>query len=447
MIRRQFLKAGLLSSVLASVPTRSSAKIKENRFWPFDDEVETNYHLRSILQGATDSSRTQFSILHPVNESLTFYFSTQDGDEFYPDKVDEIVFENHPNKLSKIYVSGLREGNDYYLNLKSSTGEIVDSRSFATLSTNKDSFRFALASCMDDAHHDSGIWQDMIEKDPDVIFFIGDSVYADRLRGREERNTADPDQLWLRFSESRLTLDIYQSKKLKPIIAVWDDHDFGRNDIGKSYPYVKESQKNFLSFFSQEEEGCSLLKRGPGVGSAFKFRDQLFLLLDGRSFRETNSSNDRYAHWGEEQEAWALNQIDQHNGFVWIMTGTQIFPSMIFKESVSKQHPNHLKGLTEELKRRGTKVAFASGDVHFSEISQIEERIMGYQTFEFTSSSIHSTTFPGVPELIPNKRRIESTGKRNYLLLESQVSESDMRINVKSHSSNNRVNFERNFIV
>ncbi len=442
MVRRQFLKLGIFSSIVAGMPEKGKAGAQsKDRFWSIGSEE--NFHELSILQGATDQNKTQFSVLHPRDEVLSFYSTDEEGEIILPDLIETYSHSDHPMILSKVYFSGLQENRDYSLLLEDTDGNLVAERFYRTLTMNQRNLRFAIASCMDDENHDPDIWIDMVEKDPDVIFFVGDSVYADRLRGSEERRSADPDQLWLRFCQARQTLEIFQSKKLIPIIAVWDDHDFGRNDTGKTYPYVEESQKNFLSFFAQEESHCSVLARGPGVGSAFQYGNQLFLLLDGRSFRETGHSPKRYAHWGEEQEKWALDLIDQHQGFVWIMTGTQIFPSMIFKESVSKHHANNLNGFIDELRNRGTRAGFVSGDVHFSEISEIEDDFLGYRTYEFTSSSIHSTTFPGVPGIIPNKRRIVSTGKRNYLLLNSEYDGSTMNIQVVSHSEQNRTNFER----
>lgn len=445
IVRRRFLKLGLFSSVVAALPQKGKTKTNsKDRFWPIGGDNDSNeFHDISILQGATDENNTQFSVLHSEDNRLHFYSTDSSGKVHLPDLVETYTHGEQSTVVSKIYFSGLQAHEDYRLILEDSEGSLVDERFFKTLSVLNRNLRFALASCMDDENHDPDIWSDMVENNPDVIFFVGDSVYADRMRGSEERRSADPDQLWLRFSQARQTLEIFQSKKLIPVIAVWDDHDFGRNDTGKDYPYVKESQKNFFSFFAQEESHCRFLTRGPGVGSAFQYNNQLFLLLDGRSFRETGHSSKRYAHWGEEQEKWALNLIDQHDGFVWVMTGTQIFPSMIFKESVSKHHANNLNGFLDELKGRGTRAGFISGDVHFSEISEIEDDFLGYRTYEFTSSSIHSTTFPGIPGIIPNKRRIESTGKRNYLLMDTEYDGATMNIHVVSHSEKNRSNFER----
>ena len=50
-------------------------------------------------------------------------------------------------------------------------------------------------------------------------------------------------RLWRRHAEARMTLEIYYSKRLYPIFATWDDHDFGKNDAGKQFPYVPEAHR------------------------------------------------------------------------------------------------------------------------------------------------------------------------------------------------------------
>jgi alkaline phosphatase D len=442
--RRGFIKWGLMTSVLSAVPVSGQAQEPDD----FDENFLLRTETLSILQGATDESRTQFSVLHSRELELRFHVENSSGERWDVDKVEEYFFEKEPLQITKLYFSNLYLGEDFNLFVLNASDQVVDQRSFRSLDLSKKKIRYTVASCMDEARHDSKIWKDMVNQQPDIILFVGDAVYADRkARVKEERVLANPELLWKRFCQARQTLYIYHSPVLIPILATWDDHDFGKNDMGKEYPYVEESQKNFLQFFAQEESHCRGLSRGPGVSSALHFADQLFLLLDDRSFRERSGSKKPNAHWGTAQVEWALSQIDLNPGFTWICNGSQIFPAMIFKESVSKEHPEQLESLVSQLREKNQRVAFVSGDVHFSEISEIESSQLGYQTYELTSSSIHSATFPGVPGIVPNRRRIVATGKRNYLLIEALKQESEMKMKVVSHSKDGRTNFSRNLRV
>ncbi|NJL25636.1 MAG: hypothetical protein HC902_10995 [Calothrix sp. SM1_5_4] len=142
-----------------------------------------------------------------------------------------------------------------------------------------------------------------------------------------------------------------------------------------------------------------------------------------------------------------MGRVESHRGMSWIINGSQVFPQMIFKQSLSGQHPVQFAAVRERLRRSGRKVAFISGDVHFSEISQIEPAVLGYTTYELTSSSIHSFKAPGLPDLIPNSRRVASTGERNYVLVESHSEGDGCRFRVESRSPVYRINFRHTFVV
>ena len=55
-------------------------------------------------------------------------------------------------------------------------------------------------------------------------------------------------------------------KKTCPILATWDDHDYGANDAGSEYPLKAESQKIFLDFFDEPVD--SERYKTPGVYDA-----------------------------------------------------------------------------------------------------------------------------------------------------------------------------------
>ncbi len=438
--RRVFVKWGFLSSIIIPWARTLPAKSQTPRANAGSPTAVT----LSILQGATDETSTQFSVLHDKNRPLSFFVKDSENQTIFPSMVETIEKTNHPLCLSKPVFTGLSLNRDYQLLVIDADQTLLQERIFRTLDLENQKLKFAVASCMDDEQHQPEIWQDMIQQKPDFILFVGDSVYADRNRGEEDRAAADPEQLWRRFCQARQTLEIYNSKRLIPILATWDDHDFGANDTGDSYPFIQESQKNFLDFFAQDERYCRGLVRGPGVSSAFLAGDQLFILLDNRSYRRKGASSDDNGHWGSEQMQWIFDLLTSHQGFVWFCNGSQVFPKMLFKESVSKEHPANLQKLVEFIKNRKNLVAFISGDVHFSELSQLESSELGYRSYEITSSSIHSLSFPGVPDIIPNKSRIAATGKRNYLLVESLFYGQGLEFQVSSRSENNRINFNKN---
>lgn len=429
--RRLLLKLGMLQAGAATLPTLSNAQ-----------NLPTRRHGPSILQGATDETRTQFSIVHAATQDLKTWVSDGRGNTWAPDKLEKFTLKDQPTAVTHIYFSNLSYGPTYNLVIQD-TYRTLDQREFGMLDTYNPRPRFAICSCMDDARHTPEIWQDLVEQKPDMIFFVGDSTYVDTGGGRDTGAT----RMWRRFSEARATLEIYFGRKLIPVFATWDDHDFGLNDSGAEYPFVKESQENFLRFFAMDPNYCSALTRGPGVSSSLTIGSQQFLFMDDRSWRIVKGSHERYGHWGQMQEAWALDRLMVNEGMNWMLNGTQFFPQMVFKESFSGDHPVQFDNFARALRKLNRRVAFISGDVHFSEVSQIETEMLGYPTYELTSSSMHSYKMPGLPEIVNNPRRIAAVGEHNYLLVQSTEAGPGCRITVESRSAGGRIHFKLNLEV
>ncbi|MFN8943088.1 MAG: hypothetical protein ACK5WZ_00525, partial [Pseudobdellovibrionaceae bacterium] len=321
------------------------------------------------------------------------------------------------------------------------TSVIIESREFHTLDTSKTSLQFAICSCLDEDRASSEVWQSLFLKNPDVIVFIGDSVYADR---GASNGIADSAHLWKKFCIARQTLEIYYAPKLIPVIATWDDHDFGMNNgDSEVYPFVKESQKNFKTFFAQDAGASGNIAFGPGVSTAHYFGTHLFILADDRSFRLRKGSDDRYAHWGKEQEDWMLNLIQSHQGPTMIFNGSQFFLDSSFTESIAGSHQKQFQGFMKALSSAASRVVFASGDVHFSEISQIEDTVLGYNTYELTSSAVHSRNFPGILQIISNSRRIVASASKNFLFIRSTPQGLGCEMNLQCIGTRGQTLFER----
>jgi hypothetical protein len=385
----------------------------------------------SILQGTTDAHSTQFSAVHRRDQQLEF-FVMDSWSQIVPNvRAHQIQFLNEPFQISRIRVSGLSLNQDYALRVfDNRQNQIIDERSFRALDLLKENFKFAPCSCMNVQRHDPRIWRRLVQSDPDLILFIGDSVYAD---AGSPNGVADPRYLWRKFVEARNTLEIFYSPKLIPILATWDDHDFGANDSDSiHYPFVTESQQNFLNFYAQDPSGLSYFHRGPGVASALFMGNNLILMMDNRSFRLPSGSRDRYAHWGQEQEEWALQLINSFSGTTFLCTGSQVVPQMPFKESMSGDHPLQYEEFLKKLRRSSSKVAFISGDVHFSEVVALEKNLLGYPSLELTSSSIHSRSIPGVLLLTSHRRRLQATDERNFLLVEAQALNQGTQLDIQS---------------
>ena len=109
-----------------------------------------------------------------------------------------------------------------------------------------DSYKFGVGSCLDQ-DFPQPIWNQIEEEDLNYFVFLGDNVYGDVLSG----------SLW------KLPRAYKKQKKLFPDFlskiekfAIWDDHDYGKNDGGSEYKH-KEKHKDCFWIFGKFQKMMS----------------------------------------------------------------------------------------------------------------------------------------------------------------------------------------------
>lgn len=377
----------------------------------------------SVLQGATDESSAQFSVLVPKG---SHYSVNVDG--LAPDAVVQVDNENSEWSVLKFQYQNLKLGQVYDLNILNSDGALIDQRQFSALDTQKRYQKIVMASCMVDWLHNPRNWQQMQSLAPDLILFTGDAVYVDVGSPEKLIFRPNPEYLdhWERYVQTRLRLDIYRWKKLVPVLAGMDDHDFGYNNADSSFMLKSNANRAFETFFAQVGESHTL-QRGPGQSYRFDMGDISYVFLDGRNFR------DSVQIFSEEQMAWlhGLNLKER----TLLMTGSQFFGAYLKKDSFEGNYGSAFQVFLKELRSINTRFVFGSGDIHFSELMEIEKEALGYKTFEITSSSMHSFTVPG-RHLIGryNPRRIPGrvTSTHNFITIDTDRNNRNAWV-VRSH--------------
>ncbi len=264
--------------------------------------------------------------------------------------------------------------------------------------------RIAFGSC---AKQDQPqpIWDAVVAGKPQRFLFIGDNIYGDSqdmnvLRAKYALLGAQPGYLKL--------------KQTCPILATWDDHDYGANDGGADYPQRRESQQVFLDFFGAPADDVRRTREGVYsaqiVGPPGK-RVQ-FILLDTRYFRSplkgiVNTSEPgegfrgRYGAneepgatiLGETQWKWLAEQLRQPAELRIIASSFQV---------VADEHGWEMWGNFPQERRRlfqtirdaqSAGVVLISGDRHLAEISRLPAEHtdgVGYPLFDVTSSSLNA---------------------------------------------------------
>ena len=135
------------------------------------------------------------------------------------------------------------------------------------------------------------IWDAVVASRPDLFVFLGDNIYAD---------TEDMAVMRARYRQLGDNPNYQRLATRIPIIATWDDHDYGANDAGVEYPKKAESKQIFLDFFGEPANSKRRQQEG-GIYTAYAYgpvdqRIQI-ILLDTRWDRSplTSVSESEYA--------------------------------------------------------------------------------------------------------------------------------------------------------
>lgn len=359
-----------------------------------------------LLQTATTETSTQIIVLRTLSENWHYEVVDSQDRAIGFTSAGTVSGPNSKYATERLTITGINARDRFRLKIFAG-GRLLDTRTFKGLELSRDNARFAILSCMDDrAENHAEMWREVISEQPDVMFFLGDNVYVD---GEDQPVTAE--LIWARYVETRLTLDVYQMEPLAPVFATWDDHDYGEDNAGASFRFKQEAYRTFKAFYGGEDAGA--FKNGPGVSSLLNGFGQRFVLLDSRSFRS------RGEQWGAAQKSWLYGNLDPRSTApVWVFNGSQFYGAYQQYESVEREAPRDLNELTSNLSALAAPVVLAAGDVHYSEIMNLEPAILGYPTVEITSSALHSVRADG---LSPNRRRAFATLNNSFVMAETRV--------------------------
>lgn len=245
----------------------------------------------------------------------------------------------------------------------------------------------------------------------DLFLFMGDNIYADTEDMTKMRAK------YIALGQSKF----FQGLRAKtPVLATWDDHDFGTNDGGADYPMKKESQKEFLDWLN--EPSGSPLRKQEGVYQARTFgpvgkRTQV-ILLDTRYFRsplkrvpKDQATNGGSAVptddlsttvLGEAQWTWLKGVLEQPAELRLIISSIQFAAAASGSESWANfpHEQKRLVKLIAETKASGALIL--SGDRHWCEMSALTQDVP-YPLYDFTASSMTQVHKRGTPT--PNANR------------------------------------------
>lgn len=257
--------------------------------------------------------------------------------------------------------------------------------------------RIAFGSCAEQ-DKPQPILETALRDRPDLFIYLGDNIYGD---------TDDMAQLRKAYSELASVKEFQRLRASTPILATWDDHDYGTNDIGRHYAHKEESKEIFLDFW--QEPANSSRRTHPGIYHAEYYGDAAHrvqvILLDTRTFRDDLLLNNDKKRWkndyrpnespdstflGAAQWAWLEGELKQPAVFRIIASSNQFCHEYNGWESWTNV-PHEQKRMVDLLRdTRAEGVVFISGDVHWGELSRREVEGF-YPLYDMTSSGITET--------------------------------------------------------
>lgn len=305
----------------------------------------------------------------------------------------------------------------------------------APASGERAAFSVAFGSCVRvERHPVQPIWSAIQARRPDLMFWLGDNIYADTLDG---------DILAECYQRQRGLPELQPFLRSVPQLAIWDDHDYGLNDSDKGHPGKAESLRVFQRYWANPAYG---LPGTPGVFFAYTYGGVDFFFLDNRYHRDPAGSpaGPTKSALGAEQKAWLKAQLRASRApFKMIASGQpwsdEKGPGGESWEAFAEERRELLDFIRDE---RINGVVLLSGDNHVGELNCLPESERGgYDLFEFSSSPLAQD--PSVSWLnyrtIPRVRQVYFSGS-NFGLLTFDLKPADPSLTMTLHDvQGNRV--------
>ncbi|MHA1565786.1 MAG: alkaline phosphatase D family protein [Alphaproteobacteria bacterium] len=304
--------------------------------------------------------------------------------------------------------------------------------------------RIAFGSCAEQ-NKPQPIWGPIQAQHPDIFLFLGDNIYGD---------TRQPEVLAAKYRQLSSQPGFQRLRGDTPILATWDDHDYGENDAGADYPIKQISKELFLDFFG-EPSGTERRLRHDGIYTAQLFgppgRRVQIIMLDTRYARTPLLRVDRLSALtrrarsmgpyqprinpearmlSDRQWLWLEDQLRAPADFRILCSSTPVLMDFTGWETWANM-PGERQRLQRLITTTGaTGLVIISGDVHRAELSHSRSAVP-YPLWELTSSGLTKTW----PYAAPNVTRIAVYHGRNFGTIEIDWDQSDPTITLCAHNA------------
>jgi alkaline phosphatase D len=268
--------------------------------------------------------------------------------------------------------------------------------------------RIGFGSC---AHQDKPqpIWERVNAWSPDLFLFLGDNIYGD---------TDDMAVMRAKYAKLAAKPGFRTLRRQSRIMAIWDDHDYGRNDAGREYPMKAQSKDVFCDFW-MEPAGSERRSRAGNYASAIfgpEGRRVQVIMPDNRWFRSglvgiSEEPKDRGNYFvnpdpaatmlGAEQWEWLEAELKRPAELRILASSTQVLADTPGYEAWINFQADHqrLFDLIDFADVNG--LIIVSGDTHYAELSRKVDGVP-YPLLDLTASGLTEVW----DFLAPNRLRV-----------------------------------------
>jgi alkaline phosphatase D len=317
--------------------------------------------------------------------------------------------------------------------------------------------RIAFGSCANQGKPQP-IWDAVLEAKPDLFIFLGDNIYGDTrdmgvLREQYARLAGQPG-----FKKLRATT---------PIVATWDDHDYGENDAGAEYPMKEESRRIFLEFWGEPQGSPRWAHDGIYTSYLFGSGTQsVQVILPDLRFNRTPLSHlelgsQQYKQWaearkqagklvpgpyarspeqdatmlGERQWRWLEQQLAMPARVRIFASSLQVLADFPGWEAWINYARDHARLIDLIRQTKATGMCFISGDTHYAELSKLDVNVP-YTLWDLTSSGLTEVW----PVDVPNANRVgQALRAENFGLIEIDWQSTEPTLVLQACDVNGRV--------
>ncbi len=231
---------------------------------------------------------------------------------------------------------------------------------------------------------DSSIFETMAKTPAAFHIWMGDNWYTREV---------DFYSVWglnYRASRDRSHKVLQEFMAKMPQYSIWDDHDYGPNDAGKSFILKDESRNIFRNYSLNPSYG----EDGKGIYTKISYSDVDFFLTDDRFFRSEDLIADSVngtpspakTFFGPMQMEWLKNALLYSKAtFKIIVVGSQVLNPLNEWECMHHYSYEYNELIDFLADRKINGVVFLTGDRHHSEVIKLDRTGL-YSLYDVTIS-------------------------------------------------------------